>query len=157
MNEPYQEMVAGEVMLRPAPNERHEQICARLHEALMPLLADQSRFRLVAPREKVQLQPNTALRPDLAIVQAESGRIWLCAEVIDSQDHLSDTVHKKAIYEDIRLPRLWMVDPRYDNVEVYHASAYGIVLKEILARKQTLTERELPALNLPLQELFGEG
>ena len=144
-------------MLRPAPNARHEQICARLHETVIPLLAEQTRFRLLAPREKVQVQSNTALRPDLAIVEAQSGRIWLCAEVIDSQDHLSDTVHKKAVYEDIRLPRLWMVDPRYDNVEVYHASAYGIVLKDILARHQSLTEPELPALKLPLQELFGEG
>lgn len=101
------------------------------------------------------MQPNTALRPDLAIVEAESGRLWLCAEVIDSQDHLTDTVEKKALYEDIRLPRLWMVDPRYDNVEIYHASAYGIVLKEILARHQVLTEKELPALKLPLHELFG--
>ena len=26
---------------------------------------------------------------------------------------------KKQIYEDLNLPRLWMIDPRYNNVEVY--------------------------------------
>jgi Uma2 family endonuclease len=156
MSDPYQETVAGEILLRPGPNPRHEQICARLHEAVMPLLADQGRFRLLAPRETLRVQPNSVLRPDLAIVEARSGQPWLCAEVIDSQDHLSDTVEKKAVYEDIRIPRLWMVDPRYDNVEVYHGSAYGILLKDILARNQVLTEPELPGLSLPLQDLFAE-
>jgi hypothetical protein len=52
-------------MLRPAPNARHEQICIRLHEAVMPLLADQSRFRCSRRVKKVQVNPlGPAARPN---------------------------------------------------------------------------------------------
>jgi len=62
---------------------------------------------------------------------------------------------KKSIYEDARLPRLWMVDPRYDNVEVYHGSPYGLALQRILANRDPLTELLLPELSLVMAELFG--
>ena len=55
----------------------------------------------------------------------------------------------------MRLPRLWMVDPRYDNVEVYHATAYGLVLKEILALRDVLTEKSLPEFQVTIVDLFG--
>ena len=63
---------------------------------------------------------------------------------------------KKQIYEDLNIPRLWMVDPRYDNVEIYHSSAYGLTLKGILAGKDNLTEQLLPALNITIADLFRE-
>jgi len=44
----------------------------------------------------------------------------------------------------MKLPRLWMVDPRYDNVEVYHSNEYGLILKSILAGHELLTEKLLP-------------
>ena len=49
-----------------------------------------------------------------------------------------------------------MIDPRYDNVEIYHSSEYGLTLKGILAGKDTLTEQLLPALNIIIAELFRE-
>ena len=33
-----------------------------------------------------------------------------------------------------------MVDPRYDNVEVYHGTQYGLTLKRVLAVRELLTE-----------------
>jgi hypothetical protein len=63
-------------------------------------------------------------------------------------------VLKKQLYEAVRLPRLWMVDPRYDNVEVYHASAYGLMLKGILAGAERLTDQLLPEFATGIAELF---
>ena len=54
----------------------------------------------------------------------------------------------------MRLPRLWMIDPRYDNVEVYHSSQYGLILKSILAGHELLTEKLLPEFQLTIAELF---
>ena len=79
----------------------------------------------------------------------------LIAEVVDTVDHHADTVMKKAVYEDVRLPRLWMVDPRYDNVEVYHGSPYGLALQRILANRDLLTETLLPELSLGMVDLFA--
>jgi Uma2 family endonuclease len=74
---------------------------------------------------------------------------------VNSEDHRPDTVTKKELYELARLPRLWMVDPRYDNVEVYHATEYGLRLQEILAGAETLTEKLLPEFAISMIALFA--
>jgi Uma2 family endonuclease len=90
------------------------------------------------------------------LVTAPTGRPWLIAEVVDKVDHHPDTVMKKDIYEYVRLPRLWIVDSRYDNVEVYHGSRYGLSLHCILTNRDALTETLLPELNLGMAELFAD-
>jgi Uma2 family endonuclease len=97
----------------------------------------------------------TLVRPDLALVTAATGKPWLLAEIMDSEDHHMDTVVKKAFYEETKLPRLWMIDPRYDNVEIYHGTEYGLALKKILAQREVLSEALLPGLQISIAELFG--
>jgi hypothetical protein len=50
---------------------------------------------------------------------------------------------------------LWRIDPRYDNVEVYHGGPYGLALKGILIGRQTLSEELLPAFQVVVMELFA--
>jgi Uma2 family endonuclease len=59
------------------------------------------------------------------------------------------------IYEETRLPRLWMVDPRYDNVEVYHGTPYGLSLRQMLAGREVLSEKLLPEFEISMSDLFG--
>ena len=54
----------------------------------------------------------------------------------------------------MKLPRLWMIDPRYDNVEVYHSNEYGLILKGILAGGEILSEKLLPEFQVTISELF---
>lgn len=152
MNVCYEEIVAGESMLRMPPGARHELVCDRLHAAVAASLAPS--MRLLPPRTVIQVCPGTLVRPDLALVAANT-KPWLVAEIVHSGDHSSDTVTKKDIYEDARLPRLWMIDLRYDNVEIYHGTQYGLSLRTILAYREFLTEAVLPTLRLPIGQLFG--
>lgn len=149
----YEEIVRGETLKRRTPGERHETICQRLHEVVGRSLAPTT--RLLAARTIVEIASGTLVRPDLVLVTALTNKPWLVAEVVDAYDHGSDTVTKKMIYEESRLARLWMIDPRYDNVEVYHGTPYGLSLKEMLAGKQVLTEKLLPELQISVAELFG--
>jgi Uma2 family endonuclease len=64
-------------------------------------------------------------------------------------------VIKKEIYEQIRVPRLWMVDPRYDNVEIYHSTEFGLQLKGILAGSEVLSEKLVPEFQIVIKELFA--
>jgi Uma2 family endonuclease len=139
---------------RPAPGARHEQICARLHTQVSASVAGAASARLLPARAAVQLRAGTIVRPDLSLVTAATGKLWLAAEIISTADHRSDTVTKKAIYEELNVPRLWMIDPRYDNVEVYHGGPYGLALKGILAGRDILTEELFPALQIVVMELF---
>lgn len=157
MAEPYEEILEGETYRRSAPGPRHERICSFLHARIAASLAAISTSRLLQPRSVIQLSPGTLIRPDLALVTSANNRLWLVAEIINSDDHRFDTVLKKGIYEDANLPRLWMIDPRYDNIEVYSGGAYGLALQHILANKENLIEKLLPDLSIRIAELFNSG
>jgi Uma2 family endonuclease len=155
MSQAYEEIFEGESLMRSAPGPRHEKICARLHERVAAGLGKNQVSRLLSPRSIVQLSPGTMIRPDLAVVTMATGKMWLAVEIIDSEDHNPDTVLKKSMYEDYNVTRLWLVDPRYDNVETYHGTSYGLALRGILAGSERLQEPLLPEFNLTVAEIFA--
>jgi len=155
MSQPYEETLDGAVTARLAPGPRHEAICARLHAVIKACVSNIPSTQLLEPRAQVSVADGTTLRPDLALVTTATGKLWLAAEVVSSNDHRTDTVVKKQIYEDLKVPRLWMIDPRYDNVEVYHATEYGLKLKGILAGRELLTESLLPEFQVTVADLFS--
>jgi Uma2 family endonuclease len=155
MTEPYEEILEGETRLRPPPGPRHEEICRRLHARVAEGVKGLSVAQLLPARSRIRISRDIELCPDLALVTAATGKLWLAAEVVSSEDHGADTVVKKGIYEQMKLPRLWMVDPRYDNVEVYHGEEHGLSLKEILAVKEVLKEPLLPGFQYVMEELFA--
>lgn len=154
MSEPYEELLDGESVFRFPPGARHEAICARLHALVNAGVANLKSTRLLPPRTRVEISPDLAVCPDLALITAATGKLWLAVEIIDSDDHRTDTVVKKQIYENVRVPRLWIVDPRYDNLEVYHSNEYGLALKGIMAGREILTEELLPEFQVTVAELF---
>ncbi len=154
MSQPYEETLNGTPLLRLPPGERHELICRRLHQCVRASVANLASTRLLPARRPVRLTHETVVCPDLALVTVATDKLWLAAEVVSSDDHAPDTVIKKQIYEEFRLPRLWIFDPRYDNIEVYHATQYGMALKEILAGSEVLSERLIPEFQLTVKELF---
>jgi Uma2 family endonuclease len=155
MSVAYAEMLNGAPLARRAPGARHELICGRLHKWMRASVEDFAGTRLLAPRSEVRLSLRHTVCPDLTLVAAATGKAWLVAEIVSSEDHQPDTVIKKQIYEEMKLPRLWMIDPRYDNVEVYHSNEYGLILKNILAGQEFLTEKLLPEFQLIITELFA--
>ena len=155
MSSPYKEILEGQTITRAAPGPRHELICGRLHAAIHASVANLASTRLLAPRTQVQISPHTTVCPDLALVTRATGKLWLAVEIVNSDDHRPDTVIKKQIYEEAKLPRLWMVDPRYDNVETYYGSEYGLALKGILAGRESLSERLIPEFHMGIAELFA--
>ena len=154
MSEPYEEILEGQNYLRPPPSPRHEEICRRLHARVAASLAGSAVARLLPPRSIVEMSLSEKIRPDLALVTSANNKLWLAVEIVGTEDHRIDTVIKKAIYEQLNIPRLWMVDPRYDNVEVYHSGGYGLALKQMLACKEILSEPLLPRFEYIIQELF---
>lgn len=155
MSQPYEEVLEGATVARSAPGERHEQICRRLHQEMAVGINGLASTQLLAPRAQVQVSRTTMLCPDLALVTAASGKLFLAVEIVSREDHRADTVTKKEIYEQIRVPRLWMVDPRYDNVEVYHSFEFGLKLHGILAGGEVLSDKLIPQFKVVVSELFA--
>ncbi len=155
MSRPYEEILNGETLPRSSPGERHEALCARLHREMAVSVNGLATTQLLLPRTAVQVARTTLLCPDLALVTATTGKLFLAVEIVSRDDHRADTVTKKEIYEQIRVPRLWMVDPRYDNVEIYHAFEFGLRLQGILAGSELLEEKLVPQFKLTVKELFA--
>ena len=155
MSRPYEEILSGETLPRSAPSEHHEMICGRLHAAMNASVANLSTAQLLAPRTKIQVSQTTAIRPDLALLTSATQKLFLAVEIISRDDHQADTVIKKDIYEHIRVPRLWMVDPRYDNVEIYHSTEWGLKLQNILAGSEMLSEKLIPEFQMIISQLFA--
>ena len=155
MSQPYEEILGGATLPRSAPDDRHEAICDRLHAVMNAGVSNVASMQLLVPRTKISVTRDTALRPDLALITAASGKLFLAVEIVGREDHRADTVIKKEIYEQIRVPRLWMVDPRYDNVEIYHSTEFGLQLKGILAGNEILSEKLIPEFQIVIKELFA--
>ena len=154
VSRPYEEILNGGTLPRSAPGDRHETICARLHREMAASIAGLNSVQLLPPRTQVQLARTTAFCPDLSLVTAASGKLFLAVEIISRDDHRADTVVKKEIYEQHRVPRLWMVDPRYDNVEIYHSFEFGLKLHGILAGSEVLQEKLVPQFQITIKDLF---
>ena len=86
---------------------------------------------------------------------APTGKLFLAVEIISRDDHHADTVVKKEIYEQHRVPRLWLIDPRYDNVEIYHSFEFGLKLHGILGGGEILEEKLVPQFRVTVKELFA--
>ena len=155
MSLPYEEILDGASLPRSAPGVRHEQICARLHAAMTASVANLGSTQLLAPRTKISVTRSTAICPDLALVTAATQKLFLAVEIVQTGDHHADTVMKKEVYEQARVPRLWMIDPRYDNVEIYHSTEFGLALKGILAGSEILSEKLVPEFQFVIAELFA--
>jgi Uma2 family endonuclease len=155
MSRPYEEILGGETLPRSAPGTRHELICDRLHTTIAASVANLPATQLLAPRTKISVSRETTICPDLALVTVATGKLWLAAEIISTDDHQADTVVKKQFYEDIRVPRLWMIDPRYDNVEIYQCTEWGLALKGILAGSEVLEEALIPEFQIVIAALFA--
>jgi Uma2 family endonuclease len=157
MSQSYEEILEGATLSRSAPGDRHEKICARLHQKLAAGVNGLAGTQLLAPRTRVQVSHINLLCPDLALVTAATGKLFLAVEIISRSDHQIDTVTKKEIYDKIRVPRLWVVDPRYDNVEVYHSTEWGLALKGILAGSEIVSDKLFPQFQVTVNELFVEA
>jgi Uma2 family endonuclease len=151
----YEEILEGATLPRSAPGERHEQICRRLHEEMAISVNGLATTRLLPPRSQVKVLRDTAICPDLSLLTTATQKLFLAVEIISRDDHRSDTVIKKELYEKIRVPRLWMVDPRYDNVEIYHSNQFGLSLQGILAGREVLRDKLIPQFQMTVLELFG--
>ena len=156
MPHPYEELLAGEAHVRASPMTPHELLCNRLHAWVRAALPANSALELLPRRTPVDLRADLRPCPDLALVQAGSGQLYLAVEVLQPGDHHRDTVLKKQLYMECRVPRLWIVDSRYHNVEVYVAGELGVRLEAILANQEQLTETALPGFAHAMYALFAK-
>ncbi|MEK7667313.1 MAG: Uma2 family endonuclease [Gemmatimonadota bacterium] len=155
------ELVAGELLVTPAPVARHQIVCQRLGYALQAYLRPVGLGDTLAygPAD-ISWTADDLVQPDILVVAPEDlSEDWttykhlrLVIEVLSPSSRRGDRVLKRRLYQAHGVETYWIVDPDRHAVEIWHpGDAEGTAVTDILTWRVT---PEAPELRIALAEIF---
>ena len=160
---PRYELIAGELVVTPAPGIAHQVIVTELWALLDTYLKrNQIGLALVSPSD-VELQPDTITQPDVFVVPIRQDPVertarWsdirsllLAVEVLSPSSLRTDRVEKRDLYLDAGVPVYWVVDLDARVVERWTPSH---ATPEILRTELTWPPANSDPLIIDLPALF---
>ncbi len=155
------ELVAGELLVTPAPAAWHEIVAWRLTVALLdylrPLGFTDTLFNTAAD---ISWTDDDLVQPDIFVVAPEDLSLdWttyrhfrLVVEILSPSSRRGDRVLKRRLYQAHGVETYWIVDPDRNAVEVWHPGDEAArVVTDALTWRVT---PEAPELRIPLGEIF---
>ncbi len=122
------ETVHGELLVTPAPRAWHQEIVARiflrLHEYVKPR---QLGHVMMSPAD-ISWALDTLVQPDVFVVDLAEARtldwsrmrhLLLAVEVLSPSSARADRFTKRRLYQEVRVPTYWVVDPDQCHIEVW--------------------------------------
>ena len=112
------ELVRGEIVERPLPNNTHSEIQQRLS-----VLLDRTGF--CRPELRMRVAQDTYRLPDMAVFERRPpGEVpdsppFLIVEIVSLDDRHRDLMHKLQDYRAWGVPNIWIVDPELKLLYVY--------------------------------------
>jgi Uma2 family endonuclease len=117
---PRYELIAGQVLVTPAPRGAHQRAVGMLFSALAAYVEAEGLGEAVLSPADLELEPENITQPDVFVVPAASGRLWrewtdvtallLAVEVLSSSTAKDDRTTKRAYYQRVGTPEYWIVD-----------------------------------------------
>ena len=131
------ELIEGELLMTPAPNEKHQRISGNVTFHLRLFLeANPLGAIYVAPFDVI-FDDYNVVQPDIVVIlndhrpriQAEGlrGAPDLAVEILSPSTASRDTVYKRALFHRFGVREYWIVDPTAETVECYTRAAEGFV------------------------------
>jgi Uma2 family endonuclease len=134
------EILDGMLIREPAPYVHHQRVSRRLQRILEDYFAlrDPDGEVFNAPVD-VTLSDTNVIQPDLVYIPGENSGIvkearidgapYLVVEVLSRWTRSKDRVRKRNIYERMRIPHYWVVDPQDEVIEAYALRDNAYVLR----------------------------
>ena len=157
------EVVAGELLVTPAPRRSHQVIIGLLLAVLVPYLRRyEVGVALPAPSD-IEFTPDTLVQPDICVAPPVAGRVpaeWddvteliLAIEVLSPRTERYDRVIKRKLYQRQRVSEYWIVDIAQRQVERWRpdSAAPEIVTDALQWRPRS----DIPPLTIDLAGLFA--
>ena len=155
------ELVAGELLVTPAPSQGHQGVVTALLAALHGYLADwRSVARVFAGPADIFWSQDDYVQPDIVVVPSDQvtgdwrdcRTLLLAIEVVSPSSARYDRVTKRRLYQRQGVVTCWVVDPDARVVEVWHpADERPIVVTELLTWQ---VQAGAPALRIELDAVF---
>lgn len=161
------ELIAGVLYMSPPPEDTHDDVIARLIEALRDhLTASNTRGRLYVPRATIWTSKRTYLEPDLFYVSAElAARLPpkrrdtadLVVEVISPGSAFYDRNTKAETYGALGVRELWLIDETAQTVEVRRQAGGGSFdVGRTFGGGESVESSVFPTLRLTAGRLFAD-
>lgn len=157
------EIIGGELVIRGAPRWRHQEIVTRLGARLLDWAEAHGGHVAVGP-VGVELDPDHSVRPDVVFVQAERAHLIreeglyvgpdLVVEVGSPGSTSLDLAEKRDIYERLRVPEYWVVDPAREQVLVHRLREGGYGEPQVSVGETVLEPSATPGLHIRVAELL---
>ncbi|MBI4331177.1 MAG: Uma2 family endonuclease [Chloroflexi bacterium] len=158
------ELLEGELVVVPSPNERHQSISGNLIRILSTFVRDNKLGRVYpAPFDVVfgetnVLQPDTMYisRDRLSVITRENvhGAPDLVVEILSPATATRDRAIKRAIYARHGVREMWLVDPEQETVEVARLEKGGLETIGSYKKGNILVSEVLPGLRLKVDDVF---
>ena len=126
----YYEIINGEMVKRTAPTLSHQRLLKKLLMSLEPFCIEKKLGEMhIAPTD-VFFDKYNQTQPDLIFVADSNKSILssdisiegipdLLVEIISPSSVIRDRIDKKNLYERMKVPEYWLVDPQYEEFEIY--------------------------------------
>ncbi len=155
------ETVHGELLVTPAPRLWHQEIVRRLLVKLDAYLAANPVAHLFHSPADISWSPDVLVQPDLFVADLEEARtldwskvqtLLLAVEVLSPGTERHDRFTKRRLYQEVGIPRYWVVDSDRRVVEVWTPeSQFPVTERETVVWRPKGTSSEF---SLDLEHLF---
>jgi Uma2 family endonuclease len=125
----YYELINGYIMKKSAPKPQHQNISMNLSYYFLSYIKENKIGKLYAAPIDVFLDDINAVQPDLVFIPTKNQNIItddgimgvpdLVVEIISPSSLLRDRVDKKNLYERLNVKEYWIIDPQYQDIEIY--------------------------------------
>lgn len=155
------ELIEGELLMTPAPNERHQRYSGNLEFELRKFLEESPLGLLYHAPFDVILDNHNVVQPDIVLVLEENrnriaheglrGAPDLVVEILSPGTSSRDLVYKRHVYHKFGVPEYWVVDPEKESVRVllWQEKEYAET-----AEQSVLETKLLPGLKIELSRVF---
>ncbi len=141
---PRYELVDGELLVTPAPSNRHQRIAGALYVMLHRYVGEHRLGEAFFSPGIVRLTPTTRFEPDVYVVPLLDGRrlrateavtrLSLAAEVLSPSSARHDRITKRVFFQTHGLPEYWVVDGETEAFEIWHPTDERALLADAEVR-----------------------
>ena len=158
------ELIEGELVMVPSPNEYHQRISGRLEFILRAFVEDKNLGRVYDAPFDVVFSEEDVVQPDILFVSKERfsiiteeeirGAPDLVVEIFSPATAERDRTYKKTLYARHGVKEYWIVDPEEKTIKVMALGKAGFESSGSYGKRDTLRTSTFPGLAINLSEVF---
>ena len=158
------ELLGGDLVMVPSPNEYHQRISGNLQFLLRSFVRERGLGIVYHAPFDVVLSPENVVQPDILFIAAERAHIItednvqgapdLVIEILSPATAGRDRTYKRTLYARYGVGEYWLVDPVGRRIEVLTLGERGFERAAEYGGDEVLHSPLLPGLEIDLREVF---